>query len=42
MEDLGMELIPFSPISDKKIPEVDLLYFGGGFQKTMPKSYLVI
>lgn len=31
MEKSGMELIPFSPINDKKIPEVDFLYFGGGY-----------
>lgn len=38
MEDLGMELIPFSPISDKKIPEVDLLYFGGGYPENYAKE----
>lgn len=36
MEDLGMELIPFSPMRDKKIPEADLLYFGGGY----PENYV--
>ena len=36
MEYLGMELIPFSPLSDKKIPDVDLLYFGGGY----PENYV--
>lgn len=38
MEDLGMELIPFSPINDKKIPEVDLLYFGGGYPENYAKE----
>lgn len=38
MEDLGMELIPFSPINDKKIPEIDLLYFGGGYPENYAKE----
>lgn len=38
MEDLGMELIPFSPINDKNIPEVDLLYFGGGYPENYSKE----
>lgn len=38
MEELGMELIPFSPISDKKIPDVDLLYFGGGYPENYAKE----
>lgn len=29
---MGVEIVPFSPLQDKGIPEdVDLLYFGGGF-----------
>lgn len=31
MEIAGMELIYFSPMEDEKIPEVDILYFGGGY-----------
>lgn len=38
MEYLGMELIPFSPLSDKKIPDVDLLYFGGGYPENYAKE----
>lgn len=38
MEDLGMELIPFSPINDKNISEVDLLYFGGGYPENYSKE----
>ncbi|MDE6004777.1 MAG: cobyrinate a,c-diamide synthase [Oscillospiraceae bacterium] len=37
LEQLGAELIYFSPISDKKLPEnLDGLYFGGGY----PELYL--
>ncbi|WP_300343019.1 cobyrinate a,c-diamide synthase [Fusobacterium sp.] len=35
LEHLGVELIPFSPITDKEIPDVDILYFGGGY----PENY---
>jgi cobyrinic acid a,c-diamide synthase len=31
LEDLGCEIIKFSPIADKHLPEVDALYIGGGF-----------
>lgn len=38
MKDLGMNLLPFSPIRDKKISEVDLLYFGGGYPENYAKE----
>lgn len=31
LRELGAELIPFSPISDSHLPDVDGLYFGGGY-----------
>lgn len=31
LEQLGAEIVPFSPISDVHIPAVDGLYFGGGY-----------
>lgn len=36
MEKLGVELVYFSPLEAEKVPEVDALYFGGGF----PESFL--
>lgn len=31
LEDLGVELVPFSPVNDPGIPDCSALYFGGGF-----------
>ncbi|MCG3174476.1 MAG: Cobyrinate a,c-diamide synthase [Myxococcota bacterium] len=31
LQDLGVELVPFSPIADKALPDVDGLYIGGGY-----------
>ena len=36
LKKLGFEIIDFSPIKDKKIPECDILYFGGGY----PENFL--
>ncbi len=31
LRELGAEIIPFSPLKDKQLPEVHCLYFGGGY-----------
>lgn len=31
LEKMGVELVPFSPLQDKKLPDVQGLIFGGGF-----------
>jgi cobyrinic acid a,c-diamide synthase len=36
LKNLGAELINFSPVRDKKLPDVDGIYLGGGF----PESFL--
>lgn len=33
---MGIEIVPFSPIRDSKIPDVHMLYFGGGY----PENFL--
>ena len=38
LENLGCELIKFSPISDKYLPDIDALYIGGGFPEIFSKE----
>lgn len=38
LRELGAELVPFSPIHDKHLPEVDGLYFGGGYPELYAES----
>ncbi|MGH7906002.1 MAG: cobyrinate a,c-diamide synthase [Candidatus Binataceae bacterium] len=38
LETLGAELIRFSPASDRTMPEVDGLYFGGGYPEAHVRS----
>lgn len=35
---LGVELIPFSPLTDSKVPTCDLLYLGGGFPEVFAEE----
>ncbi|QLL69167.1 cobyrinate a,c-diamide synthase [Lactobacillus sp. 3B(2020)] len=35
---LGVELIPFSPIKDQQLPDVDALYLGGGYPEEFAKE----
>lgn len=35
---LGMNITYFSPLKDKKIPDVDVLYFGGGYPENFAKE----
>ena len=37
LEKMGAEIIPFSPINDKALPEADGIYIGGGY----PEIYAV-
>ncbi|NEW61849.1 cobyrinate a,c-diamide synthase [Granulicatella sp. zg-ZJ] len=38
LKDLGVELIPFSPLKDKSLPKADVYYFGGGFPEIYAKE----
>ncbi|MEW4353864.1 cobyrinate a,c-diamide synthase [Streptococcus pneumoniae] len=40
LTDLGVTLIPFSPLKDKELPEADAYYFGGGFPEIYAKELM--
>ncbi len=38
LRSLGAELVNFSPIGDRELPEVDGLYFGGGYPEALARE----
>lgn len=38
LEHMGVEIVKFSPINDKKVPEADCIYIGGGFPEIFAKE----
>ena len=39
LEDLGAELVCINATTDKRLPEIDALYIGGGFPKPRQKPF---
>lgn len=40
LKNVGVTLLPFSPLSDKQLPEADAYYFGGGFPEIFAKDLM--
>lgn len=38
LKQLGLQLIPFSPLTDSQLPECDLVYLGGGFPEVFAEQ----
>ncbi|WP_148552116.1 cobyrinate a,c-diamide synthase [Paraclostridium bifermentans] len=38
LEHMGCEIVKFSPLNDKKVPESDCIYIGGGFPEIFAKE----
>lgn len=38
LQELGAELVPFSPLNDSKLPDCDGVYFGGGYPELYAKE----
>lgn len=38
LEHMGVEIVKFSPLNDKKVPEADCIYIGGGFPEIFAKE----
>lgn len=38
LEHMGCEIVKFSPLNDKKVPEADCIYIGGGFPEIFAKE----
>ncbi|MGT2785051.1 cobyrinate a,c-diamide synthase [Streptococcus merionis] len=40
LRDLGVTLVPFSPLKDPQLPQADAYYFGGGFPEIYAKELM--
>lgn len=38
LKNIGMDTVSFSPLNDKKLPDADIYYFGGGFPELFAKE----